>query len=550
MRKPNNGNRKRGLKAAFAMALLLLFVAAVALADAPDERRYDLISIDTMSALGGLERPSVQFPHDKHTKALEKQGKSCDTCHPKEEDGSVSIRFFLKKGETPERTEWMDLYHDKCIACHKAQEGEKPPISCGTCHAREPEYASGRYPMRMDLNLHYRHLNTLEEKCERCHHAYDPNEKRLVYKKGTESSCTDCHGEKEEAGRSAYRDAAHDSCVGCHYKREQAGDEKNGPISCAGCHDRKKQMAIKKVVDVPRLKRGQPDKVIMHPATKLLKDIEADEKKLDAYVLFNHEIHEKAAETCRVCHHETMKSCRSCHTLKGADQGDFVKSERAMHTPDSEHSCIGCHNKETEDPKCAGCHAFIGRESFPDREGCKRCHESMEKTWENNLADEAEASILENLDQAPLTMEQILMAKTKRPQTGKLSFTEEEIPEKVTVKLLSEKFEPATFPHRKIVYRLLKDAQKSKLATHFHQTEDMICAGCHHHSPVGEKPPKCISCHSKPFGELNPQVPGILGAYHRQCIGCHEKMELVKPTKDCTACHAKKRGRKMDEPKR
>jgi DnaJ-class molecular chaperone len=79
---------------------------------------------------------------------------------------------------------------------------------------------------------------------------------------------------------------------------------------------------------------------------------------------------------------------------------------------------------------------------------------------------------------------------------------------------------------------------QSKLATFFHADEDVVCQGCHHHSPVGETPPYCGSCHGAPFDPEKPEMPGLYGAYHQQCIGCHQEMGIGAT--GCNDCHAPK----------
>ena len=96
-------------------------------------------------------------------------------------------------------------------------------------------------------------------------------------------------------------------------------------------------------------------------------------------------------------------------------------------------------------------------------------------------------------------------------------------------------------PHRKIVDTLSQHIRDSSMATYFHGHEDVVCQGCHHGSPVGEKPPLCESCHGTSAADSDLYKPGPLGAFHQQCLGCHQSMELEKPS-DCSGCHAEKEG--------
>jgi formate-dependent nitrite reductase cytochrome c552 subunit len=93
---------------------------------------------------------------------------------------------------------------------------------------------------------------------------------------------------------------------------------------------------------------------------------------------------------------------------------------------------------------------------------------------------------------------------------------------------------PADLPHRRIVERLDRATRSDKLAARFHGGIDTLCAGCHHHSPVGARPPKCVSCHAAD-NDPTQDRPGLKAAFHRQCIECHQQMEIAT---GCTDCHA------------
>jgi hypothetical protein len=129
---------------------------------------------------------------------------------------------------------------------------------------------------------------------------------------------------------------------------------------------------------------------------------------------------------------------------------------------------------------------------------------------------------------------------TSRPVvTG--TYPNEDIPEKVQIKILSEKYEPVELPHRKIVAALVDNIKDNPMASYFHRTPGTLCQGCHHNSPSSKKPPQCGTCHGKPFDANYPLRPGLMGAYHQQCMECHSDMGLKKPVAtDCEACHKKK----------
>ncbi len=120
------------------------------------------------------------------------------------------------------------------------------------------------------------------------------------------------------------------------------------------------------------------------------------------------------------------------------------------------------------------------------------------------------------------------------------TFASNEIPNEVTIDILENKYGPSVFPHRQIIEALRKGINGSRMAKFFHGGEDTLCAGCHHHSPVGQKPPMCVNCHDKDGrSEENLFGPGLKGAYHQQCIGCHEQMDIAQPM-NCVQCHNEK----------
>ena len=482
------------------------------------EKRSDVLTIDTMRVFGELERQPVAFSHDLHTQTLKKQNKDCSTCHLSDEKGVMSQKF--QRLEDIDKQAVMEIYHEKCIECHKEIAGsgqESGPVTCGECHLKKPKVVSSQQAMRFDLSLHHRHSEAMNGKCETCHHKYDDVKKKLFYEKGKESSCRDCHREEIEENRKSMRLASHQACIGCHLKVAVSDKAKTGPQVCSGCHDPEKQQAIRKIEEVPRLKRGQPDAVLLRTASLDLKA-----SKMNT-VPFNHEAHEGSTSTCRDCHHETLKACKECHTLKGEEKGKGVKLERSMHDIESGHSCVGCHEAEKFEMQCAGCHALMEK-GLLSESACKRCHVGPPP----GAPTVGEISAL-----------QVRAMLEPRAEVMKLSFSEEDVPENVTIKVLAEKYEPSVFPHRKIVKKLIEYIGNSRLATHFHGSQDAVCQGCHHHTPVGNRPPYCSNCHGKPFNELNLYMPGLFGAYHQQCMGCHQKME-IKNVSECTSCHKKR----------
>ena len=512
-----------------AMVMIFLFAAGAVKVETsvegPLERGADLIVIDAMKAMGPLERPPVAFFHSRHTEALARINRDCNACHMADEKGRLSPKF--KRLVDADRQTVTDTYHVNCIACHRELAGpdqKSGPQSCGGCHKENPAVASSWKNLAFDKSLHYRHVKANEEKCERCHHEYDKQAKQLVYAKGKEGSCAYCHKDTPVDNTMVMKEASHFQCIGCHRER-MAKNQLAGPVSCVGCHDADYQMGIEVVKEVPRLKRNQPD-VILVKTGEENQPADVRRSAMDP-VPFDHRSHENTNDSCKACHHASLQSCSNCHTNAGKIEGDGVKLAQAMHRVESQASCIGCHQGQQKAPQCAGCHGFIGKTDKPDNQSCKACHMSPLPAYVNP------ANAQETMDVASdLLQTRDLTTKT---------FAADRIPEKVTIGMLSKRFEPAAFPHRKIVNALIDKTRDNRLAGYFHSEKGTLCQGCHHNSPAAEKPPVCSSCHGNTVEDANAFRPGLVGAYHQQCIGCHQVMGIEKPdSRDCNACHVEK----------
>jgi hypothetical protein len=484
----------------------------------------DAVLIGFAEQFEPLERPRVVFRHDRHTDALKSYEKGCVTCHLKEGD-KLSLKF--KRAEDENRQFLMDTYHENCIGCHREMSGKNQdsgPVTCGECHRETVPVFLDRDPMGFDNSLHSRHAGAAGNKCETCHHEYDKAAKKTVYAKGKEGSCRYCHQQDDRDTGMRFQTAAHLACIDCHMKKTEE-KKTAGPVQCRGCHDPAEKENIIKMDEVSRLDRKQPDIrfVRRHPGEKKLP---ASDYRMPL-VPFDHQQHEKQETTCRVCHHAGLESCNTCHGMEGSEKGNWVKLERAMHYPDGKMSCTGCHAAMTREKQCAGCHRVSAGKDNDDDAYCGRCHLGAIGENRNPAAVLSDNALAEQL---------LKKNKTSHKSPDKLK-----IPETVTIKVLEDAYKPVNFPHGKIVSALWEGAAKSRLADYFHNGADRMCRGCHHNSPVSEKPPRCGTCHGKPFNEESPLVPGLMGAYHQQCMGCHEKMEMAKPAAtDCAACHEEK----------
>jgi hypothetical protein len=467
---------------------------------------------------GRFERPHVLFDHAKHSEAYKKEG--CETCHPAltAEDLFFEHPFRIAKKE---KDMIKNAYHDKCITCHQKRIGEKKksgPVLCGECHVKKSEQRASSFPVvAFDFVSHDQHVRKLNNKCDPCHHSYDREDKELVYERGTEQSCSYCHDDSKKRGptltaeraviekkRLTMRKISHSQCVNCHlfYSKKAV---KAGPLECSKCHTGKYKSAAE-LAQAPRPDRDQPKRAFIAIDDGTMKGVP-----------FDHAYHEKNATTCRACHHETLNACKKCHGLTGRPEGNHINIAGAYHDVVSGIGCAGCHKIKKSGKDCAGCHrhllAIDLQSKGPQKSVCSVCHNGKKEG----------------------------AAPVKSISPGILDT--EKVPEKVTIRILEKEYEPSTFPHRKIVRRLVVLSNESKMATYFHRNMQTICEGCHHQSRTDAeaqkgKPPSCKSCHSVTFDSRNMNRPRLLAAYHRQCLGCHQKMGLKET--GCKDCHKEK----------
>jgi hypothetical protein len=487
----------------------------------------DAITIDTIRKFGEVsQRPPVVFFHDRHTDALSARHRDCSLCHVKE-NGRLSLSFKETKN-APTPAALMDAYHDNCWGCHREMAAAKEksgPLTCGECHRKGSQRVFARDPMEFDKSLHYRHVRAQEEQCERCHHEYDQSARKTFYAKGRESSCRYCHRKEDGKTGMGFKTAAHVSCVLCHLDR--IGTQKTaGPVQCRGCHDQKVKKTVKTIDPVPRLKRNQPDFIVVKRFDP--EPIRPGSEYRMKGVPFDHKGHEENQQTCRVCHHESLSACSSCHSLESSEKGNFINLQQSMHRQNAPMSCEGCHEESTHQKACSGCHVSMRRDRERKTDFCQSCH------FKEIPAD------LPSMDSAGESGR--VKADVRRRALEIPVFDSRKAPETVGIKSLEEKYSPVEFPHGRIIRALIEGIRQNRLANYFHNGTETFCQGCHHNGPVGEKPPECRSCHGKPFDENRPLTPGLLGAYHRQCMECHKEMGIKKPVStDCTACHQEKR---------
>ena len=516
----------------------VFFVIASVYSDTDlDDMRPDVLMIDLPAMPGGEKMPAVQFLHDVHTQRVQEK-ENCRTCHLEKDQQFVFKFMRLDNGAT--ETD-MAIYHENCIACHVKIEatGETAgPVTgdCRSCHKTQTGMGSSRKPLSFDKSLHYRHesANAIQPEdpgdtvnCSACHHTYDKSARKTVYTRGEEGSCRYCHKKEKTEEAESIREASHQACVNCHQALAKQ-EKKAGPTDCAGCHSVEAQAGIKTVTPVPRMKRNQPDVVLL---ASWLTDQDLDAKKATKQmdpVPFNHKTHERANASCQSCHHETLKKCSQCHTEIGNQDGGHVQLAQAMHSRTSLQSCIGCHKEAQKDKNCAGCHAGMPDKPFAE-ENCSQCHR-------------LDRSTLGPWPMSKTAKTEIAAAAIKASATGSgKKLADDQVPDKVVIDVLTDQYEGARFPHRQVFRSIESRIGDNGMAGHFHDKPTTLCMGCHHHSPATLQPPKCAACHGEASKGLQDGRPGLMGAYHGQCITCHQEMEIKDPAAtDCGKCHKEK----------
>jgi hypothetical protein len=213
-----------------------------------------------------------------------------------------------------------------------------------------------------------------------------------------------------------------------------------------------------------------------------------------------------------------MKACADCHTLRpGKDSGGVIL-ERAHHDRNSSLSCVGCHRVAASQDDCGGCHRDTTVAADSSR-GCVTCHNGPRP-----VADEPPPALADGLPTAT--------------ELAALPAASDDLPEEVTIDILADVYQASKLPHLKIIQRFDGGIRDSSLARQFHGSTEAMCSGCHHHSPLGERPPKCSACHGDEAAATIDR-PSLKVAYHRQCVTCHQRLNIKA---GCTDCHAAKEG--------
>ncbi len=285
---------------------------------------------------------------------------------------------------------------------------------------------------------------------------------------------------------------------------------------------------------------GAPSAMVMFPVTEKPNPSEAGMRP----AVFNHLIHERKIPDCESCHHtgDTV-SCSSCHTVEGKADGNYITLERAMHAENiakraegttTPQSCVSCHVENLKQPDCAGCHVLIPKPARTEQY-CASCHDVSDYMSSEQFVQGAKGEI--DLDENHELAADTVWDRERKVERA-TPIDPEEIPDVVTIGILSNEFEANEFNHRQHYQSLLDRVSESKLASAFHTDPATLCAACHHQSPPSKTPPKCVNCHSPTMSMETPDRPALKAAYHLQCMGCHVAMEAGAPDNtSCTSCH-------------
>lgn len=558
---------------------LVLALAVACLACASTTPPAEAAGMLTLNADGRQRKAMpVNFNHERHAALVKSDvGPGCTVCHDTTEvNGKNEPDFQFFKGTRGKSASGRrDVFHKTCVSCHAAQNYSKNTgpvqVQCRSCHG--PAMAGTDFTPLFGKALHYKHVESevikrsaadmpglapgalvsgeSPQNCVVCHHEVllNPQDSTDDRKITDPDSCKACHyngpGSATNAvmqGRSVpeFRLAAHTRCISCHVETAQAKSA-SGPVDCASCHDPVRWAALTGVGLDAVMSAGQPAALVLNSPSRLksIGDLASHSGSSDwtssmPLVSFNHSMHEKTQQSCGSCHHATVRqACSDCHTPFGSEKGDGVNLAQAMHSPKGPlQSCVSCHNKlKTTSADCAGCH--LSQPVSMSAGKCAFCHRP------GNLESKTRQVVLNPAQTSPVT----LIFRPDRVTPGPLE-KDRPLPDLVTLGVLSRDYEAVSFNHKKHVERLVKKiSQGAPGMLPRHEQGYTLCSGCHHNSPAGATPPKCISCHKAALTDgkrlTDDGRPLLKAAYHHMCMSCHARMDAKEVlATDCAKCHA------------
>ena len=256
----------------------------------------DHIRLNGIAIAGEREMPIPVFAHERHTRALAAQGKSCGSCHLPLNAGyafSFQGADLLGTGHVDQALV-KNHFHSNCISCHQKNVQAGLPAgplaeSCRSCHtiaAVDPVHFESGY----DKALHYKHISSKrivglpamsesapstaagatvavsspEQNCGACHSMFDSAAGQRVWKPGTEDSCRACHLPRQEQARLlaadpslakdpllqrvSLQEAVHTQCVNCHLAEQMREEAKAAATGAESGAIQKNQGVLTKVV--------------------------------------------------------------------------------------------------------------------------------------------------------------------------------------------------------------------------------------------------------------------------------------------------------------
>lgn len=416
-------------------------------------------------------------PPDRYHKEDVLSKKVCLSCHndkhQKLEDYHLNISVFNKS-----------VHHvQECIDCHSDIEDIPHPmklkeVDCIKCHQKYVYKTGGEsYTDEYTESVHgaAKILNGNKNApwCSDCHGTHNifpaSDEDSSISHKNVVATCGNCHKHNGANGKKEGKTSVEQYNTDAH-KKLFAKNPDLAKAVCIECHGEHTIPARHEIPIITSVGKGNEP------------------------VPFNHVLHESKIQPCSKCHHRQLKPCSDCHTEKGDLLGGGITSYQAYHWPDVSHSCVGCHDEEKKKEDCTICHGVMSKGSIES--SCYICH-TGEHGYENGARIQIDPSSL-----LPKGLPDVIDIKILKKELGKVKFPHMHVIESMNDKLLLE----------------------NSLAKTFHAGRPVVCIVCHHHSPIGDKPPPCSSCHKDKVDSRNADKPSLADALHKNCFSCHQNL--------------------------
>lgn len=423
------------------------------------------------------------------------------------------------------------------------------------------------------------HVDILKkEGCGECHHVFDKQQNKLVYKQGLEESCDNCHEKKDVLNQPSLMNAFHNQCVECH-KTYNAAKKDSGPITCGNCHVKKSAYTgFKPPMEFDhaqhlKVMEVEPNCGNCHHeyvdgrlvyvkgketyCSKCHKDVDEDNarslrKVYHADCIWCHrenvdkELENPGPVTCYGCHGQTIQPTTATPLPRYIRTFQAEPTKLMLWHPGAKMPAVPYDHKvhlEKMNDKCEGCHQFHSRavaHMSPDfleiSQACVNCHTAAKLKSEAGNMDldrvyhdeKAESSCIGchiKMDKGPKYKEQCYECHKGEVDLARMTSQQgvlpTDIPEEIVIDRLVSKYPPIKFPHT------------------YHAKLIGNCRICHHHHEEEQIKNNhyqgCYVCHTSSFDFEFLNRPRLVGAYHRSCLGCHKDRGVGPIT--CEECH-------------